>query len=252
MVGAELPVDARVNALVAVVVVNRIEPVFGLAPRGEAGGGVAETPAHRHDTLREAVGPLGQAHARRRCVGRRTGHDIDDAQKRVAAVGRGVRAAKYLDPLHVVDIDADRGPLDAADEIGRVGRATIHAHQHPPRRVIGQAVIRGQRCRPGLAPDLEARHPVQQLGQVAGPRGADHFAVDDRDRAGGVAQGLDQARGGKDDGDVVENGKFGGEGRVVGVGKAVCAGRKPEQCRSGYFHGGRCRLSCAGVAALPE
>ncbi len=199
LAGAQIgarPAGLEFDAVVAVGRPLGVEGCeLGLAPVVEAGKAVVEVArdaeAHRHvaqlaphaepDVIDAAVaGPV--AHAGAQGFGRGAGDDVGDPQEGIAAVGGRVGAAEDLDALDVVDVDADLVTLDPGGEVGRIHRAAVHLHQHPPRRLVGEAVVADQGLVAGVHADLEARHEAEQLVEVACAGGADHRPVDDAHR----------------------------------------------------------------------
>ena len=245
--GGDLGVAPVVDALRAQVVVT--EAVVVGARDGEAHRQVVELAADAGAEIVDAVvaGPV--AHGAADGLGGRAGDDVGHAEEGIAAVGRGVGAAEDFDALDVVDVHADLVPLDSGDEVGRVDRAAVHLHQHPPRRLVRQAVVGDQRLVAGVHPELEAGHQAEQFVDVARPGGADHLAVEHRDGARRVGRRLGQAGGRQHHRQVAQ---VVGLADVIRVGKGCrweerdqqwkCAqGHRKSTCNFGRRHG-FCRI----------
>ncbi len=109
----------------------RLEAVAGLCRKGQPVAQVAIASAITGGQTGHALLAILRGHECARRLARVLGNDVDDGQKRIGAVCRGIGAAHHLDALDVVDRQRKLAPVDRAIG-GTVNGTAIHQHLETP------------------------------------------------------------------------------------------------------------------------
>ena len=156
---------------------------------------------------------------------RLSGDDVDGGHHGVGAEHRRVRPADHLDPLDVLQRDAQRVPLHAGEDVAVDGTA-VDQHLEPGGQREFLTVVGDDEVSAGGVGDLKAGHEPEHVGKLVEAGILDHLAGDDRGRDRRFQQRLRQPRGRHDDGDVGEEGLLAVGGHFSGIGRTAEASQQ--------------------------
>ena len=148
------------------------------------------------------------------------GDDVDGGHHGIGAEYRRVRAANHLDPLDVLQRDAQRVPLHAGEDVAVDGTA-VDQHFEPGGQREFLAMVGDDEVTTGGVGDLKARHEPEYVGELVEAGILDHLAGDDGGRDRRFQQRLRQPRRRHHDGNVGKKGFLAIGRHVIGIGRVA-------------------------------
>ena len=195
---------------------------------GETKARLVVAPAQAHQSVLDTVVAPCQMGSCAQGVNGVTRHDVDHAQKSTRPIGGCIGTTDDLNALDIINGHCLQARPGTAPQKRGVDGAPIDHDLHPVGIVLQVDVVARLGCI-GLkrAADFEAGDVAQQIGDIAGARGTNHGAVQQRHRPRRFIQTLRQARHGQDDGHIVEKLSFRERWQALSAGRC----KQPQDAR---------------------